>query len=297
MNPCPSCGTENPDGSRFCAVCGHRLDAGQPAGVSGHEWWKSWKIIALALLVLVAALAGVLVRNAASLDGGRKLAFPFDSPEALSEAKDVIARRIESMGIGHARVSVEADVLVVEVPASVNLDGIDRLRSQGDLLTFRPVLGAGNTRPPQLVGGDDPATEGWFESEDGGYYLLGPAEIASRDVVNAEAEHSTATGQWVVNLIFSDAGAAAFQDLTRSAAQFTVGDPHRQIAITVGAGVISAPQVSADVDPNAGIAGGTAVITMGSGSDQQEVAESLAADIMWGVLPQPTQVVVSKLGG
>jgi len=112
-----------------------------------------------------------------------------------------------------------------------------------------------------------------------------PDPMTGSDITEALANFSQTTGQWQVDLKLNDDGARKFQELTRAAAQFSTGDPQRQIAIVLDGKVISAPQVASNVDANTGIAGGSAVITLGTGDNQQAQAQDLAVILRYGSLP------------
>jgi preprotein translocase subunit SecD len=112
-----------------------------------------------------------------------------------------------------------------------------------------------------------------------------PDPLTGSDITEALATFSQTTGQWQVDLKLNDDGARKFQELTRAAAQFSTGDPQRQIAIVLDGKIISAPQVSSNVDSNTGIAGGSAVITLGTGGNQQSEAQDLAVVLRYGSLP------------
>jgi preprotein translocase subunit SecD len=112
-----------------------------------------------------------------------------------------------------------------------------------------------------------------------------PDPMTGSDITEALANFSQTTGQWQVDLKLNDDGARKFQELTRAAAQFATGDPQRQIAIVLDGKIISAPQVAANVDANTGIAGGSAVITLGTGDNQQAEAQDLAVVLRYGSLP------------
>lgn len=112
-----------------------------------------------------------------------------------------------------------------------------------------------------------------------------PDPMTGSDITEALASFSQTTGQWQVDLKLNDDGARKFQELTRAGAQFPVGDPQRQIAIVLDGKIISAPQVASTVDPNTGIAGGSAVITLGTGDNQQAEAQDLAVVLRYGSLP------------
>jgi preprotein translocase subunit SecD len=112
-----------------------------------------------------------------------------------------------------------------------------------------------------------------------------PDPMTGSDITEALANFSQTTGQWQVDLKLNDDGARKFQELTRAAAQFATGDPQRQIAIVLDGKIISAPQVASNVDANTGIAGGSAVITLGTGDNQQAEAQDLAVVLRYGSLP------------
>ncbi|HZJ49138.1 MAG TPA: protein translocase subunit SecD [Acidimicrobiia bacterium] len=111
-----------------------------------------------------------------------------------------------------------------------------------------------------------------------------PDPLTGSDLTEALANFGS-NGQWQVNLRLNDDGARKFQEITRDAAQFPIGDARRQIAIVLDGKVISSPQVAETVDPNLGIAGGTAVITLGAGDNQQTEAQDLAVVLRYGSLP------------
>lgn len=165
-------------------------------------------------------------------------------------------------------------------------DGAESSTTQPTTTTTLP---AGVDPATGLTIEDDPDAEAWLpEYDDQGnivsVYHVGPAALKGADLTEALATFEQ-TGQWVVNLRLTDDGARKFQEITRQAAQYPLGDPRRQIAIVLDGKVISAPQVSENVDPNIGIAGGSAVITLGAGENQQVEAQDLAVVLRYGSLP------------
>ena len=88
--------------------------------------------------------------------------------------------------------------------------------------------------------------------------------------------------EWVVQLNFKDESADKFTELTKVLAS-NIGD-QRKLAIVLDEEVISAPQVAFDVNPDIGITGGTASISMGN-VDQGESANNLAVILRYGALP------------
>jgi preprotein translocase subunit SecD len=125
-------------------------------------------------------------------------------------------------------------------------------------------------------------------------YHLAPARLLGSDLEGAQAQFQQqggspvgggGLGEWVVVLDFNSAGASRFTEVTKELAAFPLGDPRRQFGIVLDGIVQSAPQIAAGVDPNVGIAGDSAVITLGSGGNQQREASSLSVVLRYGSLP------------
>ncbi|MFQ5948510.1 MAG: protein translocase subunit SecD [Acidimicrobiia bacterium] len=192
-------------------------------------------------------------------------------------------------------------------------------------LSFRPVLAIGPLPDvsPLLAGGaatsvegegggpqipegvdpetgitieDDPAGEAWLRHEESGFiYHVGPAQVLGEDLGDAQAQFgatgasfgqvSGTAGEWQVLLDFDSQGGDKFQEATKVLAAFPVGDPRRQFAIVLDGVVVSAPQISPQVDPAVGIDGGSAVITVGGSEDQEQQARDLAVVLRYGALP------------
>jgi preprotein translocase subunit SecD len=137
---------------------------------------------------------------------------------------------------------------------------------------------------------DDPTQEAWLPQygDDGSVlrvYHVGPVEVSGSDLDSAVAGFNGASNQWQVQLDLSSEGGDKFQEMTKVAASFPLGDPRRQIAIVLDGEVVSAPEVNVDVSPDVGISGGSAVITMGTGTDQQQAAQDLSVVLRYGSLP------------
>lgn len=136
--------------------------------------------------------------------------------------------------------------------------------------------------PPDKITPDGTVT---LCGKQGGLYTLGPVRVQGETVKNAQAAVDQKTGDWLVQLEFSDAGGEAYRALTGEAACQQTGSPQRQIAIVLDDRVVSAPQVAADVQCNQGI-GSSGVITMGQkGSAAQQDAKDLALVLRYGSLP------------
>jgi preprotein translocase subunit SecD len=80
---------------------------------------------------------------------------------------------------------------------------------------------------------------------------------------------------------FTSEGATKFEDATAELSLFPVGDPRRQLAITVDGTVESAPQIAAEIGPGQSLDADGVVITVGG----QEEAEDLATLLRYGALP------------
>ncbi|MGY5882089.1 protein translocase subunit SecD [Modestobacter lacusdianchii] len=123
-------------------------------------------------------------------------------------------------------------------------------------------------------------------SDDGtAKFLLGPAVIEGTDVSDATAGTAQGTGEWVVDLDFTNDGSAAWAD-------YTTANVGNNVAITLDGRVVSAPTI------NSAIVGGTTQI---SGSFDQESATELANQLKYGALPltfeQATaQTITTELG-
>jgi preprotein translocase subunit SecD len=122
-------------------------------------------------------------------------------------------------------------------------------------------------------------------------YLLGPTLIEGNQLTGANAGIPQNDVQWVVNLTFNPAGAAAFEKATGELATRT--DPQNRFAIVLDGESISAPSVSA------AIPGGQAQI---SGNFTQASATELANVLKYGALPLAFDVsevsnVSATLGG
>lgn len=138
-----------------------------------------------------------------------------------------------------------------------------------------------------------------FATGGGIVYHLAPAAILGGDLDGAQAQFQgsggggggghlgggSVTGEWVVRLDFDRAGGDKFAETTRQLASYPIGDVRRQFAIVLDGTVQSAPQVATTVDPNTGITGGTAIITLGSSDDQEGEAQELSVVLRYGSLP------------
>ncbi|WP_326664285.1 protein translocase subunit SecD [Streptomyces sp. NBC_00385] len=128
------------------------------------------------------------------------------------------------------------------------------------------------------------------EQDGSAKYVLGPAEVDGTDVDSAKAAINQQTGQWIVQMEFTDGGSKKFNKTTGKLAQQQ--QPQNQFAIALDGEVVSAPSVSQALSKNAEI----------SGSFTQQSAEELANVLSYGALPlsfqeQSVTTVTAALGG
>ena len=130
---------------------------------------------------------------------------------------------------------------------------------------------------------DNPNTESYLLSITSSYpviYKLGPAVLTGNDIEDAIAAYPE--NEWIVSLEFKDSSAVKFTDLTKQLARES-GDK-RRLAIVLDGEIVSAPGIALDVNPDIGITGGTAAISMGN-TDTGESANNLAVILRYGALP------------
>lgn len=104
-------------------------------------------------------------------------------------------------------------------------------------------------------------------------YILGPAEVSGSDVDDAKGAIEQQTGEWIVSMEFTSAGAKKFQTITGRLSQQQ--PPMNQFAIVLDGEVVSAPSVRTALSKNAQI----------SGSFDQQSAEDLGNILSYGALP------------
>ena len=137
---------------------------------------------------------------------------------------------------------------------------------------------------------DDPQGPAWLASyqEDGTLdevLLVDGTTLMGEQIEEALPYFDPTENQWVVQLGLDSAGADSFETMTKAAAidpdtgitRPLYVDPQRRIAIVLDGEIMSAPWVT----PDEGIAGGTAIISVGS----QEEAQDLAVILRYGSLP------------
>ena len=250
------------------------------------------------------------------LQGGISVILTADEdtePELIEQAVEIMRTRIAAFGeVQEPEISISGEnSVLVQLPGLTDQEKALEAVGTTGLLTFRPVINSSmqtgyspaltiteNPDDPEnpiisalpgvdkLTGlsiNDDPSSTSYLLSLRDGFpiiYELGPAELTGNDIDDALALYPQ--NEWVVQLNFKDESADKFTDLTKVLAS-NIGD-QRKLAIVLDEEVISAPQVAFDVNPDIGITGGTASISMGN-VDQGESANNLAVILRYGALP------------
>jgi len=233
--------------------------------------------------------------------------------ELLEQAVEIMRSRIEDFGdVQEPEISITGTKgVLVQLPGLTDQEkAIDAVGTTG-LLSFRPVLSSSvdTGYSPAFIITNDPDNEGevltsvpegvneytgislndeintisYLLSDEGGFpviYKLGPSKLTGADIENASA--IVPENEWIVQLKFKENSSSKFTELTKQLAQ-ELGE-QRKLAIVLDGKVVSAPSISYEVDPNIGIDGGTAAITVGN-SDSGEKANNLAVILRYGSLP------------
>ena len=233
--------------------------------------------------------------------------------ELIEQAVEIMRTRIAAFGeVQEPEISISGEnSVLVQLPGITDQEKALEAVGTTGLLTFRPVLDSSlnlgyspaleviqNPDDPEnptvnapegvdeitgITIKDDPNEVSYLLSIRDGYpviYELGPAELTGSDIEDALAVYPQ--NEWIVQLVFKDDSAQKFTDLTKKLASF-MGE-QRKLAIVLDSQVISAPGIALDVNPNTGITGGTAAISMGN-VDQGESANNLAVILRYGALP------------
>ena len=233
--------------------------------------------------------------------------------ELIEQAVEIMRTRIAAFGdVQEPEISISGEnSVLVQLPGITDQEKALEAVGTTGLLTFRPVLDSSlnlgyspalevipnpddpdnpTVNAPEGVDDitgitieDDPEEISYLLSLRDGYpviYELGPAELTGSDIQDALAVYPQ--NEWIVQLVLKDESAQKFTDLTKKLASFT--GEQRKLAIVLDSQVISAPGIALDVNPNTGITGGTAAISMGN-ADQGESANNLAVILRYGALP------------
>ncbi|MCS7184084.1 MAG: protein translocase subunit SecD [Patescibacteria group bacterium] len=175
-----------------------------------------------------------------------------DQKGILAAVKDLIERRINTLGIAETNISYsQSGRLIVEIPNIKDPQEAISLIGQTPFLEFRI---------PQIIG-----TQTNFI----------PSELTGRYLKSAEVRFDPNTGLPVVALKFDSEGAKIFEELTKKYL-------NQPIAIYLDGQPISVPNVRQI------ISGGEAII---EGNFNLEEARKLAGNLQQGALPVPLKLI------
>lgn len=258
-------------------------------------------VLAIAWGGLAAVIAaGYTPRLGLDLQGGTAVVLTAPEgtdSELLEVATEIMTRRIEDFGaVQEPDIAISGDdTVVVQLPGVEDEQRAIEAVGQTGLLSFRPVVESFSVEDaPELTEEDDISTEAHLRFSQEGFsdqvLHVGPAVLEGSDVDEALPIFDTNSGLWAVSLDLTAQGGQLFADLTGEAASYPIGDPRRQIAIVLDGEVMSAPAVNPDINPDVGIAGGSALITVGSDSEAQREAQDLALTLRYGSLPVAFEV-------
>ena len=233
--------------------------------------------------------------------------------ELIEQAVEIMRTRIEAFGdVQEPEISISGNnSVLVQLPGVTDQNkAIEALGTTG-LLTFRPVLDSSLTNgyspafdyqpnpddpenPLKIVpdgvdeiigvsNEDNPNSISYLLGVNTGFpviYELGPAALTGNDISDAIAVYPD--NEWIVSLELKSDSDSKFTDLTKDLA--SKSGEQRKLAIVLDGEVVSAPGIAYDVDPNVGITGGNAAISMGN-TDTGESANNLAVILRYGALP------------
>jgi protein-export membrane protein SecD len=231
--------------------------------------------------------------------------------DALDKARDIIAQRVDGLGVAEPEISVEGSNIAVQLPGLTKAQDALALIGTTAKLSFRPVLAAlpptsvetEEEEPEGLPDCADPSTfpddvpdqqvvfcartsgaVGELDPQEWERYLLGPVALAGDDVSGANASlGDPGVAAWTVELNLTREGSRKFAAITGElACPERHAPPTNQLAIVLDGIIESHPQMGDDVQCDQGISGGTASIT---GSFTEGEARDLALVLKFGALP------------
>ncbi|TVQ58894.1 MAG: protein translocase subunit SecD [Spirulina sp. DLM2.Bin59] len=270
-------------------------------------------LAAIALLIILPLNQGL------DLKGGARLTLqvmPTETvtritPENLADAKQVIANRIDGLGVSEPLIqTVNPDKIVVQLPGVTDPEQAEQVLGETAQLEFRAqkpgseaqlqiesqleaiarieleeVASDPDATPEQLAAAQEKLRAAHLAVAD----LFEKSDLTGKYLTNAVAAPlSTSGDQWQVELAFDETGGQLFAELTRN-----VAGTGRGLGIFLDNVLISAPRVDAQYGTT-GITGGRASV---SGSFDLERATNLAIQLRGGALPFPVELVENRTVG
>ncbi len=196
---------------------------------------------------------------------------PADRMSALDSATQVIERRINLFGVSEPVIqsahTQNSYRIIVELPGVTDVNRAVDLIGQTAQLEFREFIKYDNASTSALL---IPTLDNTKSTG-----------LTGKDLVSAQMQFSSQTGEPEVDITFNDTGAQKFADITKR----LVGKP---LAIFLDEFPVTWPRV------NTAILDGKASIT---GSFTQDTAKTLALQLNAGALPVPVSVVEKSTVG
>ena len=195
--------------------------------------------------------------------------------DAMNTIKDIIERRVNSIGVAEPEVVTQGtDRVVVELPGVSDEDAITKLVGSTGLLQFIPLPAATyGTASTNSSGSPTGVTQGEPLPNDPSLKAL----FGGTAVTSAVAA-TDQNGQPVVDFELSSDAASLF-------GTYTTNNVGSFFAIVLDGTVISAPAI------NSAIPGGHGEITVGTGSGAQAEVNNLVTVLKYGSLPFPIREV------
>jgi len=282
---------------------------------------KQRSIIALILMLAIAAivfLVQIPIPLGLDLRGGAQLTIQVKpteevaqiTPENLNDVKQVIANRIDGLGVSEPIVQTAgADKVLVQLPGVSDPQQAERVlggtaqlefrqQKQGSEGEFRIRLqerGVANLELEQQRSQKDPdeeaiaATQAKIDKANNAIGdLFESIDLTGKNLDNANYSPMQIGEGWQVDLQFDSDGGQKFAELTKG-----IAGTGRTIGIFLDDVLISYPVVDAEYAAT-GISGGRATI---SGNFTSDTASELAIQLRGGALPFPVEVVENRTVG
>ena len=199
--------------------------------------------------------------------------------KAVDQTIEVIRRRIDQLGTREPTILKQGTArILVEAPGESDPERLKAVIGKTAKLSFQMVDDAAG---PAVPGQEPPPGDVVMKSVDGSgqsYVLEKRVLVSGEDLITADQQFDSQSGQPAVHFRFNSRGARAF-------ASTTANNIGKRFAIVLDNGVISAPVIQGIIP------GGDGQIT---GNFTQESANDLALLLRSGALPAPLSVVEQR---
>lgn len=202
----------------------------------------------------------------------------YRTQRAVEQSIEVIRRRIDQLGTTEPSIARQGDNrILVQVPGLQDIEGLKKILAQTARLTFQMVEEVG----PGVLQGTKPIDDEVMTTRDNPpvpVLVQRRALVTGEDLVDAQAQVNSQSGEWVVSFRFDTSGAQKF-------AAATTANVGHQFAIVLDNKVVSYPNIR---EP---IVGGSGQI---SGSFDAKSASELALLLRAGALPANLTIVEER---